>query len=131
MGIFIEFEWTLHLMEKPNKQTFHPIIVIYRRGNFVYSQCEHTSIYRHCLIPLDPCPKSLIIKCIKKADSLGFIAVLTLVSFAFHYLLALFTCLRTYIKILYFQLSCEAALELSFRNFLCCYFRKMIKFLCI
>ena len=39
---------------KLSVKTFQPIIVIYRRANFVYYYWGCTSIIGHCLIPLDP-----------------------------------------------------------------------------
>ena len=54
LGAFIEF-WLVVSFVKLSVHTFQPLIVIYRRGNFVFYYWECTSIYRHCLIPLDPC----------------------------------------------------------------------------
>ena len=34
-------------------QTYQLLIVIYRRGNFVYDRCDVLQLIGHCLIPLD------------------------------------------------------------------------------
>ena len=48
----LNFNWWC--FNKLSVKTFQPLIFNYRRCNFVYQHWGFTSIYRPCLIPLDP-----------------------------------------------------------------------------
>ena len=56
-GKLLNFDLLVHALSWVSKRFNVPLIVIHRKGNFVYHHCigdEHQFI-GHCLIPLDPC----------------------------------------------------------------------------